>query len=397
MIELKKDLYWVGIKDWELKKFHGDEFSTPSGSSYNSYLVKGREKTVLVDTCWGPFKEEFIHHLETHLGLDKIDALICQHSESDHSGAMTSLLERRPDLPVYCTAKGKQMLMAQYHKEWNFVTVKTGDTLDLGGYTLQFVEAPMLHWPDTMFTYIQGMAVLLPNDAFGQHYAFGPMFADEADPCLLWKEAITYYANIVAPYAKMVRAKIDQLKKMNLPIEMICPSHGLIWRDDPMQIVEKYYEWAGPYKENQVAILYDTMWHESKAMAEALARGITRTGMVAKVINAAKNDETFMLTEAFRSAGILVGSPTINNGISHAMAALMEGLKHLKLQGKKGAAFGSCGWSGEAPALLQKHLEEANVEIAGGPFKAIHMPYEDQIAELENFGEAFAKGLISAE
>jgi len=396
MIELKKDLYWVGIKDWELKKFHGDEFSTPSGSSYNSYLVKGREKTVLVDTCWGPFKEEFIHHLETHLGLDKIDALICQHSESDHSGAMTFLLERRPDLPVYCTAKGKQMLMAQYHKEWNFVTVKTGDTLDLGSYMLQFVEAPMLHWPDTMFTYIQGMAVLLPNDAFGQHYAFGPMFADEADPCLLWNEAITYYANIVAPYAKMVRAKIDQLKKMNLPIEMICPSHGLIWRDDPMQIVEKYYEWAGPYKENQVAILYDTMWHETKAMAEALARGITRTGMVAKVINAAKNDETFMLTEAFRSAGILVGSPTINNGISHAMAALMEGLKHLKLQGKKGAAFGSCGWSGEAPALLQKHLEEANVEIAGGPFKAIHMPYEDQIAELENFGEAFAKGLISA-
>lgn len=397
MIELKKDLYWVGIKDWELKKFHGDEFTTTQGSSYNSYLITGSAKTVLVDTCWAPFKEEFLSHLEATVGLNKIDALICQHSESDHSGAMVALLERLPGLPVYCTAKAKQMLTAQYHKEWNFITVKTGDTLDLGGYELQFIEAPMLHWPDSMFTYVKGMAALLPNDAFGQHYAFGPMFADQADQCILWQEAITYYANIVTPFAKMVRAKIDQLKKMNVPIEMICPSHGLIWRDNPMQIVEKYYEWAGAYKENQIVILYDTMWHETKVMAEAMARGITRTGMIAKVINTSRNDETSMLTEAFRSAGILAGSPTINNGISHAMAAMMEGLKHLKLQGKKGAAFGSYGWSGEAPAQLQKLLEEAGVEIAGGPFKAVHMPYEDQIIELENFGETFAKSLLTAE
>jgi len=193
----------------------------------------------------------------------------------------------------------------------------------------------LLHWPDSMFTYIKGMDVLLSNDAFGQHYAYGPLFADLADPCILWQEAITYYANIVAPFAKMVRAKIDQIKKMGVPIDMICPSHGLIWRKNPMEIVEKYYEWAGAYRENQIAILYDTMWHETKIMAEAMARGITRTGMIAKVINTARNDETSMLTEAFRSAGILVGSPTINNGISHAMAAMMEGLEAPEASGQE--------------------------------------------------------------
>ena len=394
MFEIRKDLHWVGIKDWELKKFHGDEFTTEQGSSYNSYLIRGSEKTVLVDTCWGPFKEEFIANLEREVGLQNIDALICQHSETDHSGAMVALLDKLPNLPVYCTNKCKSFLTTQYHKDWNYVTVKTGDTLDLGGYELLFIEAPMLHWPDTMFTYIKGMATLLPNDAFGQHYVTGKFYADEVDQCILWQEAIKYYANIVSPYAKMVRPKIDQFKSLGLPLEMICPSHGVIWREDPMKIVDKYYEWAGAYRENTVVVIYDTMWLETKAMAEALGRGIVRAGMTAKVINAAKTDETHVLTDAFRAAGILVGSPTINNGISHAMAAVMEGLKHLKLQGKKGAAFGSYGWSGEGPAILQKKLEEAGVEICGGPFKCVHMPYEENIAELEAFGESFAKALL---
>lgn len=393
MFEIKKDLYWVGIKDWELKKFHGDEFTTEQGSSYNSYLIKGSEKTVLVDTCWGPFKEEFIANLEREVGLENIDALVCQHSETDHSGAMVALLDKLPNLPVYCNNKCKSFLTTQYHKDWNFQIVKTGDTLDIGGYELLFIEAPMLHWPDSMFTYVKGMAALLPNDAFGQHYVTGKFYADEVDQCILWQEAIKYFANIVSPYAKMVRPKIDQFKSLGLPLELICPSHGAIWRENPMQIVDKYYEWAGAYKENTVVVIYDTMWHETKAMAEALGRGIVKGGMTAKVINAARTDETHVLTEAFRAAGILVGSPTINNGISHAMAAVMEGLKHLKLQGKKGAAFGSYGWSGEGPALLQKQLEEAGVAIAGGPFKALHLPYEEEIKKLEEFGEAFAKEL----
>lgn len=391
MIEIKKDLYWVGIKDWELKKFHGEEFATEQGSTYNAYLVKGQEKTVLVDTCWGPFAEIFIQHLEASVGLENIDALICQHSESDHSGAMVRLMEKRPDLPIYCTAKGQQMVKAQYHQDWNFINVKTGDTLDLGGYVLSFVEAPMLHWPDSMFTYVQGMDVLLSNDAFGQHYVTGGLYADEADPCILWQEALTYYANILTPFSKMVKAKIEQIKKMNLPLEMICPSHGMIWRKNPMEIVEKYVEWADAYQEPHVAIIYDTMWNETKAMAEALARGVAKAGLSVKLVNVSKTETTHVLTEAFRSAGLLVGCPTINNGMSHAMAATLEGVKHLKLQKKKAAAFGSYGWSGEAADQIHAALEQAKFEMVAQPMKAVHMPYEEEIKALEAFGESFAR------
>ena len=390
MLQIKENLYWVGIKDWELKKFHGDEFTTENGSTYNAYLIKGSQKTVLVDTCWGPFKEQFLNCLEADVGLQNIDCLICQHTESDHSGAMRALMEKRPDLPIYCTAKAKQFLESQYPGTWDCTTVKTGDTLDIGGYELLFVEAPMLHWPDTMFTYIKNMDVLLSSDAFGQHYVTGGLFNDEADEAVLWQEAIQYYANIVSPYAKMVTPKINQFTGLGLPLDMICPSHGVIWREDPMVIVNKYLAWSAEYKEDQVAVIYDTMWLETKAMAEALGRGVTKTGMTVKVINAAKTDITGILTEAFRSAGILVGSPTVNNGISHAIAGVMEGLKHLKLVGKQGAAFGSYGWSGEGPGILQARMEEAGIVIAGGPFKQIHLPQAEDIEKLEAFGEAFA-------
>ena len=393
MIEIRKDLYWVGIKDWELKKFHGDEYTTENGSTYNSYLIRGSAKTVLVDTCWGPFKEQYLEALEESVGLENIDCLICQHTETDHSGAMVRLREKRPDLPVYCTAKAKQFLESQYRSEWNCVTVKTGDKLDIGGYELLFIEAPMLHWPDTMMTYIDGMAVLLSNDPFGQHYVTGDLYNDQADQCLLWQEAIKYYANIVSPFAKLVKPKIDQFTSLGLPLEMICPSHGVIWRDNPAQIIEKYVEWSSGYKEDRVAIIYDTMWQETKLMAEALARGVIKAGATAVVINAARTDATHVMTEAFRSAGILVGSPTVNNGITHAMAGIMEGLKHLKLTGKQGAAFGAYGWSGEGTAILQTRLEEAGVKIAGGPFKQVHLPGPEELEKLEEFGRQFAEGL----
>ena len=393
MLQIKENLYWVGVKDWELKKFHGDEFTTENGSTYNSYLIKGSEKTALVDTCWGPFKEQYIARLDADVGLANIDCLICQHTETDHSGAMTALMEKRPDLPIYCTAKAKQFLESQYPGTWNCTVVKTGDVLDLGGFALHFIEAPMLHWPDTMFTYVNGMSALLSSDAFGQHYVTGGLYNDEADQSVLWQEAIKYYANIVSPYAKMVAPKINQVLGLGLPVEVICPSHGVIWREDPLQIVNKYLAWSDSYKENQVAIIYDTMWLETKAMAEALGRGVAKAGVTVKLINAAKTDATGVLTEAFCSAGILVGSPTVNNGISHAMAGIMEGLKHLKLTGKQGAAFGSYGWSGEGPGILQARLEEAGVAIAGGPFKQVHLPQAEDVAALEAFGQEFASKL----
>jgi flavorubredoxin len=304
---------------------------------------------------------------------------------------MEALADKLPDLPVYCTSKAKQFLESQYRRKWNCKVVKTGDKLDLGGYELLFIEAPMLHWPDTMFAYAHGMETLFSSDAFGQHYVSSGLYDDEAEQDILWREAIKYYANIVAPYSRMVKPKIDQFLGLGLALELICPSHGVIWKADPLAIVNKYLEWAAAYKEDRIAIIYDSMWHETRIMAEALARGAAKTGATVKVINAGKTDTTQVMTEAFRSAGIMVGSPTVNNGISHAMAAVMEGLRHLKLTGKIGAAFGSYGWSGEGADILQTQLEQAGVRIAGGPLKQTHMPEAGDIAALAGFGEAFAK------
>jgi flavorubredoxin len=392
MKELKKNIYWVGIKDWELKRFHGDEFVTDKGSTYNSYLIKD-EKTVLIDTVWGPFKEAYVDALSKAVDLNKIDYIICNHSETDHSGALPLLLSKIPGTPVYCTQKCAQMLQRHYHEDWNFQIVKTGAVLPLGEYELNFLETPMMHWPDSMFTYVKGASLLLPNDAFGQHYAFSGFFNDEADPCELSLQSVIYYANILAPFGTIIRAKIDQLKSMNLPIDMIAPSHGVVWRDHPMQIVEQYYEWAGEYKEDFVAVVYDTMWHGTKQMAEAIGSGITKQGMQAKVINAARNDSTHVLTDIFRAAGIILGSSTYNNGLLHSMAGIAEGVRGMKLRGKLGAAFGSYGWSGEAPQILSDSLAKSGIKIAADPIKIINNPTEEEIASCAAYGEAFAKAL----
>jgi flavorubredoxin len=392
MKELKKNIFWVGIKDWELKRFHGDEFVTEKGSTYNSYLIKD-EKTALIDTAWGPFKEAYTDALSKAVDLDKIDYIVCNHSETDHSGALPLLLSKIPGTPVYCTQKGAQMLKRHYHEDWNFQTVKTGDTLKLGEYELSFLEAPMLHWPDSMFTYVKGASLLLPNDAFGQHYAFSGFFNDEADPCDLNLQAIIYYANILAPFGRMIRAKIDQLRQMNLPIDMIAPSHGVVWRENPMQIVDRYYEWAGEYKEDFVAIVYDTMWHGTRQMAEAIESGIVKQGLKAKVVNAARNDSTHVLTEIFRAAGTLLGSSTYNNGLLHSMAGIAEGIRGMKLKGKLGAAFGSYGWSGEAPQILSDSLAKSGFKVVSDPIKVVNNPTEEELAVCAAYGETFAKAV----
>jgi len=230
---LTSSVSWVGKIDWELTRFHGDEYSTHKGSSYNSYIIE-EGKTVLVDTVWGPYAKEFVDNLEAEGLLGKLDMVIAQHAESDHSGAMPELMRRRPDLPVYCTANGVKSLKGHYHQNWDFHVVKTGDELDLGnGKKLVFIEAPMLHWPDSMFSYMTGDAILFSNDAFGQHLATEKLFNDLVDQDELYDEAIKYYANILTPFSAMVKAKIDQVLSLKLPVNMIATSHGVIWRDNP--------------------------------------------------------------------------------------------------------------------------------------------------------------------
>ncbi len=390
--EINKYVKWVGKTDWELKKFHGDEYNTINGSSYNSYLIQD-EKIVLIDTAWKPFDEEFVENLKKEIDLDKIDYIIANHGEVDHSGSLPRLMQEIPNTPIYCTANAVKSIKGQYHRDWNFITVKTGDTLNIGKHNLTFIEAPMLHWPDTMFTYMDGENILFSNDAFGQHMASESLFVDEVNRSSLYEEALKYYANIVAPFSMMVKNKINEILKLGLPISMICPSHGLIWRKNPEEIIDQYYKWADNYSENQITILYDTMWNDTRKMAEAIARGISEEDkeIDIKVINTAKSDKTENVAEVFKSKAIIVGSPTVNNGYLYSIAGTLELIKGLKLKNKKAASFGSYGWSGEAVKLINEELTKSGFSLINDGLRCMWTPTDENIKECINFGREIAR------
>ena len=390
--EINEYVKWVGKTDWELKKFHGDEYNTINGSSYNSYLIQD-EKIVLIDTAWKPFDEEFVENLKKEIDLNKIDYIIANHGEIDHSGSLPRLMQEIPNTPIYCTANGVKSIKGQYHKDWNFITVKTGDTLNIGKHNLTFIEAPMLHWPDTMFTYMDGENILFSNDAFGQHMASESLFADEVNRSSLYEEALKYYANIVAPFSMMVKNKINEILKLGLPINMICPSHGLIWRKNSKEIIDQYYKWADNYSENQITILYDTMWNDTRKMAEAIARGISEEDnkINIKIINTAKSDKTENVAEVFKSKAIIVGSPTVNNGYLYSIAGTLELIKGLKLKNKKAASFGSYGWSGEAVKLINEELIKSGFSLINEGLRCMWTPTDENIKECINFGKEIAR------
>ncbi|HEX7513968.1 MAG TPA: anaerobic nitric oxide reductase flavorubredoxin [archaeon] len=361
---INETISWIGKVDWELRTFHGQELSTHRGSSYNSYLVKDN-KTALIDTVWGPFSGEFVEHLKKEVSLDEIDYVIANHGESDHSGALPELMRHIPDVPIYCTSRAIDSLTGLYHEDWNFQVVKTGDTLSIGSKELIFIEAPMLHWPDSMMSYLTGDNVLFSNDAFGQHLATELMYNDLVDQAELFQEAIKYYANILAPFSKLVDKKIKEIIALNVPVNMICPSHGAIWRNDPLQIVKQYVQWARAYSENQITIAYDTMWDGTRRMAEAIAHGITAADpdVTVKLFNIARSDKNDVITEIFKSKAVLIGSPTVNKGILSSTAAILEEMGGLKFQNKKAAAFGCYGWSGEAIKVISQRLKEGGFQV----------------------------------
>ena len=385
---------WVGKVDWELKRFHGDELSTFRGSSYNSYLIRDK-KTVLIDTVWLPYGREFVKNLKQEIDLNKIDYIVMNHNECDHSGALIELMREIPDTPIYCTAKGEAIIRGHYHQDWNFVNVKTGDKLELGETTLTFIEAPMLHWPDTMFCYLSGEEILFSNDGFGQHYATESLYDDLVCMDEVMQEAEKYYANILAPFSPLVARKVKEILGLNLPLKMICPSHGIIWRNNPGSIVEKYLLWSDAYQKDQVTIVYDTMWQSTHLMAQAIADGIREQlpNTTVKLYNAAHTDKNDILTEVFHSRAVLVGSPTINNGFSYAIAGILEMLKGMKLKKKKGGAFGSYGWSGEGIKLITEHLKAAGIEPVNEGTRTMWVPDQDALAQCREYGKQFAAAL----
>lgn len=383
---------WVGKVDWELKHFHGNELSTKKGSSYNSYLVRGGEKTALIDTVWGPYDREFVQRLSEEIDLKDIDFVVMNHNESDHSGALVELMRRIPDVPIYCTKKGEGIIRGMYHQDWHFVNVKTGDTLDLGGgVVLTFVEAPMLHWPDTMFTYLGSDKILFSNDGFGQHFATESLYNDLVDKSELYYEAEKYYANILNLYSTQVTKKIKEILDMHLPLDMICPSHGVIWKDDPAQIVEKYLAWADAYQEDQITIIYDTMWNSTRHMAEAIGEGIRQADPEVRIVimNAVKDDKNDIITQVFRSKAVLVGCPTINYGLSYATDGLLGMMKGLKFKNKKAAAFGSYGWSGNGNGLISEALKACGFTVVDDGIKVLWAPDEKAVEDCRAYGRKF--------
>ena len=388
---IRNNVYWVGKNDWELRGFHGYEYSTHRGSSYNSYLIK-EEKTVLIDTVYQPFSHEFVENLADEIELSSIDYIISNHAEPDHSGALIELLRIIPGTPVYCTENGVKSIKGHYHQELNFKTVKTGDKLPVGnGKNLIFIQAPMLHWPDTMFCYLTGDNILFSNDAFGQHFCSEMLFNDLVDQYELYAEAIKYYANILNPFSKLVTKKIDEIVALNLPVDLICPSHGIVWRENPMQIVTKYSEWANNYSENQITVIYDTMYNGTRAIAENIVKGIydADQNITIKLYNSAKNDKNDMITEIFRSKAVLFGSPTVNNGIMSSIAGLLEMVKGLKFINKKAAAFGCYGWHDVSTKVIEDTLRDSGFEILMEPLRFIWSPDEEALKMSIDYGRQF--------
>jgi anaerobic nitric oxide reductase flavorubredoxin len=382
---VKGDVSWIGYMDWELNRFHGDDYSILNGSSQNAYLIE-EEKTVLVDTVWTPHRFDFVENLKKETDLKKIDFIVANHGECDHSGSLTALMEEIPGTPIYCTANAVKSIEGQYGKRgWNFRVVKTGDSVDIGnGKKLIFVEMRMLHWPDSMATFLTGDIILFSMDAFGQHYAVEELFNDKANPCVLNREAMKYFANILNPFAPILRKKLEELSGLNLPIEMIAPAHGAIWRENPLQIVEKYAAWADAYQENQVTIAYDTMWEGTAKIAHKIADEIhlQSPDTVVKVFNIAKSDKNEVMTEVFKSKAIAVGSPTVSNSVLSSVAGWMEFLRQLKFKNKKAAAFGCYGWSGESVRILQEKLKEAGFAVIEENVRSQWNPEEADFAQI---------------
>ncbi len=393
-VNVKNNISWVGKVDWELRRFHGDEYSTHKGTSYNSYLVK-EEKTVLIDTVWKPYAKEFVANLKSETDLKKIDYIIANHGEVDHSGSLAELMREIPGTPVYCTAAGVKSLKGQYHCDWDLRVVKTGDKLSLGSKELVFIEAPMLHWPDSMMCYLTGDNVLFSNDAFGQHYASEFLFNDLVDQNELFVECMKYYANILTPFSAMVTKKINEVLSFNLPVDLICTSHGVIWRKEPAQIIKKYLEWADGYKENQITVVYDSMWENTRLMAEYIAQGIrdADSSVNVKMYNISKTDKNDVILEIFKSGGVLFGSSTVNNGILSGMAGLMEEVRGLKFKGKMGASFGSYGWSGESVKMLNELAAKAGFDLVSEGIRVLWTPDDDGMKQCIEFGRKFAESV----
>lgn len=388
-LALARGVYWVGVIDWNLRDFHG--YVTPKGTTYNSYLIVD-DKITLVDTVKAEFSAEMLKRISQIVDPAKIDHVIVNHVEMDHSGSLPAIMTAAPDATIYCSKNGKDGLHLHYKadgcKDWAIEVVKTGSELSLGSKTLMFIEATMLHWPDSMHTYIKEDKILLSSDAFGQHIATSKPFDDEVGDVMA--EAAEYYANILMPFGRIILKYIDTVKELDIDINMIAPGHGIIWRQDPAKIIEAYGRWARGETTKKVLIIYDTMWGSTQTMAKSILDGIKAAGVEVKLINIRKIDLSGIITEVLEAPVIIVGSPTLNNGIFPSVSGFLTYLKGLHPKGRQAVAFGSYGWGGGAVKAMEKELEIAGFKLIEPGLQIRYRPDEEGITACRQLGERIA-------
>lgn len=382
-LELKNKIYWVGATDFNVRDFHG--YETPQGTTYNAYLIID-EKIALVDTVKKGFGADLRAHIEVLIDPAKIDYLVVNHAEMDHSGCVPEVLTWAPKARIICSQKGREGLEKHYGTIGReFQIVKTGDTLSLGKRSLKFISAPMIHWPDSMFTYAAEDRVLLPNDAFGQHLASSFHFADEIGEDVCMEEAAKYYANILMPLGTVIGKKLEELAALNWPVDIIGPSHGAIWRKNINRIIEAYKGWTVFQSKPKVTIVYDTMWMSTDALARRLAELISAEGIEVRLNHIRRTDGSAIVRDILDSRVVLIGSPTLNADMFWPVGGFLTYLRGLKPKNKKVGIFGSYGWAGGASKAIQREIEAMGLELIGPPQEAAYVPNEADLKELEGY------------
>jgi len=381
-------VYWVGAVDWGVRDFHG--YLTPRGSTYNAYLVLG-EKTALIDTVKAPFVGELLARIRSVIDPSRIDYVISNHAEMDHSGGLPAVLQAAKPTKVLASTMGVKALAQHFGLGKEITAVKDGEQISLGNATLTFVEARMLHWPDSMMTYYAEEATLFSNDAFGMHLASSERFADEIESSTLEYEAAKYYANILLPLSPLVGKLLGKVGSLGIPIHCIAPSHGPIWRKHPERIVGWYGGWAEGKAKKRVVVAFDTMWQSTATMARAVADGAASEGVEVVVTPLRESHRSDVATVLMEAGALVVGSPTLNNGVFPTVADVLSYLKGLKPRNLVGAAFGSFGWSGEAVGQMEEALQAMNVGLVAEGLKVQYVPDDEALARCADFGRQVAR------
>jgi len=392
-VQIAPGVYNVGVRDWNVRDFHG--YSTDLGTTYNAFLVLD-EKIALIDSVKKEFADQLIDNIARIVDPRKIDVVISNHTEFDHSGSLARIMHRvGEDKPLYCSKMGAKNLARHFSQKWNYQPVGSGDELKLGRRTLAFLETRMIHWPDSMFSYLKEDGILFSSDGFGQHYAGPESFDDEIGDRIM-VHARKYFANILLLYATHIEKLIRQVAEMKLDLRMICPDHGVIWRKDPGRIVQAYLDWCRQEPGKKAVVIYDTMWHSTEKMAEAINAGIMAEGVPSKPMNLRTWHRSEVMTEVFDARAVVVGSPTLNNGMFPTVADFLCYMKGLKPKNKIGAAFGSYGWSGEAVKLVENELTDMKIELAQPGLRTQFVPERPTLDVCHEFGRKIGRAVVAA-